>query len=42
MHLEFRHPQYATPIITSAIQEIRDKVQLPPIEIDSIPRGAHS
>jgi hypothetical protein len=24
MHLEFRHPQYSTPIITSAIQEIRD------------------
>jgi hypothetical protein len=24
MHLEFRHPQYPTPIITSAIQEIRD------------------
>ena len=24
MHLEFRHPEYSTPIITSAIQEIRD------------------
>lgn len=24
MHLEFRHPEYATPIITSPIQEIRD------------------
>ena len=24
MHLEFRHPQYPTPIITSPIQEIRD------------------
>lgn len=24
MHLEFRHPQYPMPIITSAIQEIRD------------------
>ena len=27
MHLEFRHPEYATPIITSAIQEIRDYFQ---------------
>ena len=24
LHLEFRHPEYATPIITSPIQEIRD------------------
>jgi hypothetical protein len=24
MHLEFRHPQYPTPIVTSPIQEIRD------------------
>jgi len=24
MHLEFHHPQYSTPIITSPIQEIRD------------------
>jgi hypothetical protein len=24
MHLEFRHPEYATPIVTSPIQEIRD------------------
>jgi hypothetical protein len=24
MHLEFRHPHYPTPIITSPIQEIRD------------------
>ena len=24
MHLEFRHPEYDTPIITSPIQEIRD------------------
>jgi hypothetical protein len=24
MHLEFRHPAYSTPIITSPIQEIRD------------------
>ena len=26
MHLEFRHPEYATPIITSPIQEIRDSL----------------
>jgi hypothetical protein len=25
MHLEFRHPEYPTPIITSPIQEIRDQ-----------------
>jgi len=24
MHLEFRHPEYAMPIVTSPIQEIRD------------------
>lgn len=53
MHLEFRHPEYPTPIITSPIQEIRDRVrenvqnvrdtaQLPPLEIDSRPHGAHS
>jgi hypothetical protein len=24
MHLEFRHPEYDTPIVTSPIQEIRD------------------
>jgi hypothetical protein len=42
MHLEFRHPHYATPIITSPIQEIRDQVQLPALEIDSKPHGAHS
>jgi hypothetical protein len=24
MHLEFHHPEYATPIVTSPIQEIRD------------------
>jgi hypothetical protein len=26
MHLEFRHPHYPTPIVTSPIQEIRDNV----------------
>ncbi len=54
MHLEFRHPSYATPIITSAIKEIRDREtvmrdktrqtnqQLQPLELDSRPHGAHS
>lgn len=42
MHLEFRHPAYATPIVTSAIQEIRDHVPSPAIELDSRPRGARS
>jgi hypothetical protein len=27
MHLEFRHPQYRTPIVTSRIQEIRECVR---------------
>ena len=26
MHLEFHHPAYSTPIITSAIQEIRERI----------------
>jgi hypothetical protein len=46
MHLEFRHPRYPTPIITSPIQEIRDKAirttHLAPLELDSHPHGAHS
>jgi hypothetical protein len=46
MHLEFRHPQYPTPIVTSAIQEIRDNVvpnrPLAPVELNSRPHGAHS
>ena len=42
MHLEFRHPQYPTPIVTSPIQEIRDRVQMPALELDSRPHGAHS
>jgi hypothetical protein len=24
MHLEFRHPQYQTPIVTSRVEEIRE------------------
>jgi hypothetical protein len=27
MHLEFHHPAYSTPIVTSAIQEIRERVR---------------
>jgi hypothetical protein len=47
MHLEFRHPHYATPIVTSPIQEIRDRVDrnqapLPALELDTRPHGAHS
>jgi hypothetical protein len=47
MHLEFRHPQYAQPIVTSPIQEIRDtaptqKIQFAPVELDSRPQGARS
>jgi hypothetical protein len=42
MHLEFRHPQYPTPIVTSPIQEIRDTPQLPAVELDSRAHGAHS
>src|SRR3954470_22714667 len=37
MHLEFRHPGYATPIVTSPIQEIRDNVPLPALELDARP-----
>jgi hypothetical protein len=41
MHLEFRHPLYPTPIVTSAIQEIRDypsdsEVIVPDSEIASL------
>jgi len=42
MHLEFRHPAYATPIVTSPIQEIRDNLPLPALELDSRAHGAHS
>jgi hypothetical protein len=42
MHLEFRHPEYPTPIVTSPIQEIRDNVQLPALQLDARPRGAHT
>ena len=51
MHLEFRHPEYPTPIITSAHsgnprQSSRltplDKVRMPALELDSRSHGAHS
>jgi hypothetical protein len=42
MHLEFRHPEYPAPIITSAIQEIRDNAPLPILELNSRAHGAHS
>jgi hypothetical protein len=28
MHLEFCHPEYRTPIVTSRIQEVRERVHL--------------
>jgi len=31
MHLEFHHPQYRTPIVTSRIQEIQERPGIPPI-----------
>jgi len=34
MHLEFHHPEYSTPIITSAIQEICESIQS-----ENIPRA---
>ena len=42
MHLEFRHPQYPMPIVTSPIQEIRDQVALPALDLDTRSQGAHS
>ena len=38
MHLEFHHPEYDTPIITSPIQEIRDYHPIPAASVmDSVP-----
>lgn len=42
MHMEFHHPAYARPIVTSAIQEIRDNARLPAIELDARANGARS
>ena len=41
-YLEFRHPHYPMPIVTSPIQEIRDNVALPAVEFDGRAHGAHS
>jgi hypothetical protein len=35
MHLEFHHPEYPTPIITSPIQEIRDYLDTTGSEFDA-------
>ena len=40
MHLEFRHPEYATPIVTSPIQEIRDCHRVQPQDQDPQSRYA--
>jgi hypothetical protein len=37
MHLEFHHPEYPTPIITSAIQDIRDYQSPPAVQVESWP-----
>jgi hypothetical protein len=42
MHLEFRHPRYPAPIVTSPIQEIRDNAPLPALELDARAHGARS
>jgi hypothetical protein len=35
MHLEFHHPEYPTPIVTSAIQDIRDYQQPPAVRVET-------
>src|ERR1700731_2184205 len=42
MHLEFRHPQYPIRFAPSPIQDIRDNVSLPAVELDGRAHGAHS
>ncbi len=37
MHLEFHHPEYPTPIITSAIQDIRDYQSPPAVQVENWP-----
>jgi hypothetical protein len=37
MHLEFCHPEYRTPIVTSRIKEIRECPQLSQSEIAVVP-----
>jgi len=36
MHLEFRHPKYRTPIVTSPIQEIREFPQSPTSQMTAL------
>jgi hypothetical protein len=36
MHLEFRHPEYPTPIVTSRIREIRECARLGQAEIAAL------
>lgn len=42
MHLEFHHPEYPTPIITSPIQEIRDYLDTTGAEFDALATGLHT
>ena len=42
MHLEFRHPEYRTPIVTSRIREIRECARLSQPEIAALVLGAWS
>jgi hypothetical protein len=37
MNLEFHHPLYPTPIVTSAIQDIRDYQQAPAMQVENWP-----
>jgi hypothetical protein len=37
MHLEFHHPEYPTPIVTSAIQDIRDYQSPPAVQVENWP-----
>jgi hypothetical protein len=37
MHLEFHHPEYSTPIVTSAIQDIRDYQSPPAVQVETWP-----
>ena len=37
MHLEFHHPRYPLPIVTSAIQDIRDYQQPPAMDVKTWP-----
>src|SRR6266853_1709835 len=39
MHLEFHHPEYRTPIVTSAIQEINESPDAPASWGDSVRRS---